>query len=254
MSLYPSLPKPISFLIIESIKKYGAVLKAIFPLILLLAVVKDLYFYFGGMPKNTIAVWVIILVMVLMEVYLLSAAILGTHKILSGSPGRLNQTCRETFQKVSSIYAGFFALIIILCVLFFIGYGIAYLLSRGSQPVIQNLLMLFFIGVPITYSLVMFFFVIPSLIVESVSVTTAFRQSFSQAGYTSWLRAFSCYAAFLVFFFVLLPSTRHGVWLVRYHVIFIFDVVMLSIFLPLLLNYLLFMLNDLKLRSQQQDK
>ncbi len=250
MSTYPTSPRTLSYLITLSFKQYGAVLKAIFPMILLSAVVKDLYIYFGGLPANSWFRLAIIIVMVLAELYLWAVILWGANAVLLGAPVRLNQACREVYRKLSAIYAGFFALLLVLCVVFFVGYLLSNIFSMlaGNTMLVRSVLTLLLIGLPMTFAFVLFLFVLPLLILESLPIWLAFRRSILWVGYENWLRTFSVYAVVLVVILFTSPTTAHGQWLAKHYLSFLFDAFILSLFGPLVINYLLLLLNDLRLR------
>ena len=220
-------------------------------MILLLVVVKDLYLYLGGMPPIAWLRWVLIIVMVLLGVYLWAVMLFSANAVLAGAPLRFSQSFRHVYLKISSIYSGLFALVLAMCLLFLVGYLLSNALTAilGGAIALRSFLILILIGLPLTFILVLWVFVLPLLVLEPISVVAAFRRSMSLVGYNYWLRGFSVYAAFLVLFFIESPVTGHGQWLAKHYFSFLFDAVILAILLPLLTNYFLLLLNDLRLRK-----
>ena len=252
MNLYPSRPKDVIDLLGDTFKRYGKVLKAILPLILLAAVVKDVYLYLGGMPKNHIWHIVVVVVIALIEIYLWSAALYSANTILKGEPEKLSAVCKTIYNKSSSIYAGIFALVLVLCLIFFVGYLISnvVILLLAKKAIVRGLSYLIFIGLPAMFALVLFFFTVPLLILEKMNVWPAFRESVRLVWYRYWLHAFIPYAAIVISMLIMSPATKHGAWLLSYHLNFIFDVIILALIAPLIINFTLLSLNDLRLRQK----
>ncbi len=162
MSLYPSQPQTLTYLISRSFKYYGRIFKAIFPLILLIAIVKNAPIYLGGVPAERWIRLIVLFVIALLIVYLWSVTLYRAHSIFAAAPVRLKPAFRVVYSKLSLIYAGFFILIIGICLLFFIGYLLSSLAARFfvHDPLVQALVLLLFAGLPITIFLV---FVFPSV-------------------------------------------------------------------------------------------
>ena len=156
MNAYPSTPKTLSFLITQSFRNYYSVWKATWLTILLIAVVKDFYIYWGGLPQNVWFRGILILVTALLIVYLWAVMLSSAHAVLSGSPLRWRQAYRHVYYKLSSIYAGLFALGLLLCVLFYFGYLLSHALAGwfAHTAALESLFSLIFIGLPLTFALV----------------------------------------------------------------------------------------------------
>ncbi|AAO90121.2 hypothetical protein [Coxiella burnetii] len=253
MSLYPSQPQTLTYLISRSFKYYGRIFKAIFPLILLIAIVKNAPIYLGGVPAERWIRLIVLFVIALLIVYLWSVALYRAHSIFAAAPVRLKPAFRVVYSKLSLIYAGFFILIIGICLLFFIGYLLSSLAARFfvHDPLVQALVLLLFAGLPITIFLVLFFPVWTLLVTKTLSVWRAFYQSAQWVGYRNWLRMFALYASYIFVFLFVSPATLHGKWLAQHYLSFVFDAIVLSIFTPLLINFTVLLVNDLHLRNQK---
>lgn len=224
--------------------------KLIFPIILLMAVVKDLYIYLGGLPENNWLQLIIIFVMLLLQVYLSSTALLAVNSILLATPMRLNTAFRTIYKRIATIFLGFFAVILVLCAIYFIGHLLANLVVYFVPGVfwVHALSLFLLIGVPLTIALVLFFFIIPILALGTDNIQTAFKESILLVGYKNWLKTFCLYAASAFFLFIISSGTKHGQWLMHHHLNWIFDIVVFSLLLPLLLSAILLFLKSFRLR------
>lgn len=253
MSLYPTQSKPIIHLVGYSFIHYGRVLKAIIPMILLAALVKDIYIYWGGMPNIQIIRMIIIIVMVILQIYFLLAALYSANKILKGQPMLVKTVFRTIYYKCSAIYAGVFAFILGCCLVFFVGYLISaiFIAIFPDKTLVRASTYLILIGIPMTIGIVLCFFAIPILTLDSVSMMPAFRESVRLVGYKNWLRTFAAYAAVIITSLIVSPATRHGHWLRVHYLSFLFDASVFILLAPLIINFILFLLNDLRLQHKK---
>ena len=250
MNVYPTTPKSIMHLLGYSFANYGRVLRAIIPMILLAALVKDIYIYWGGMPNMQIIRMAIIIIMVIVVIYFWLAALYSAHEVLKGQPVAFKVVLRTVYYKWSAIYAGVFVFILGWCVVFFVGYVIsAVFINIFSDTIaVRALIDLILIGIPLTIAVVLFFFAIPILTLDTVGLMSAFRESVRLVGYKNWLRTFVAYAAVVITALIVSPATRHGHWLRMYYLNFLFDVTVFILLAPLIINFILLLLNDLRLR------
>lgn len=251
MNNYPRVPASIMHLIRLSMRFYFPVLKIIFPFLLLMVLAKDLYLYLGGLPANHTLQLIIIFIILLIEVYLSSAALLSADQWLTGTPRRLNEVCRTVYRRIATIYLGFFAIILIGCAIFFVGHLFSNIIvyASANKTMAFNFAIILLLGLPLTIGLVLFFFVLPLLALGVNSIAVAFRESISLVGYRHWLKTFIIYAACVIFLLIISPGTLHGQWLITHYLNFVFDIIVFALFLPLLLNFILLLLNDLRMRQ-----
>jgi len=252
VNAYPTEPKSIIQLIGYSFANYSKVLKAIIPLILLATLVKDLYIYWGGMPRIQILQTILIVIMIILEIYFWLTALYSADLTLKGQPTSLKMACRTIYYKWSSVYAGVFLFILGWCAVFFVGYLVsAIFISIFSNMLLARALSyLILIGIPLTIGSVLCFFAIPILTINNVKLLSAFRESFQLVGYQYWLHTFVAYAAIIVTSMIVLPVTRHGHWLQVHYLSFVFDVAVFILLAPLIINFILLLLNDLRLRQE----
>jgi hypothetical protein len=252
MNNYPKVANSMTTLIGLSFKYYLPILRIIFPLILLMVLVKDLYLYLGGLPTNHWLRMIIIFIILLLQVYLSSSALLSTNGFLAGTPLRLSVACRTIYNRIATIYLGFFALILIFCAIFFIGHLLSGLVVyvSANKTMAYNFAIVLLLGLPLTICLVLFFFIMPLLALGTNNMAAAFRESIALVNYRNWLKTFILYAICVLFLLIISPGTLHGQWLIRHHLNFVFDIIVFSLVLPLIFNFILFLLNDLRIRQK----
>lgn len=252
MNVYPTEPKSMTQLIGYSFANYAKVLKAIIPLILLATLAKDIYIYWGGMPSIQIIRMIIVIILVILGIYFWLAALYSANETLKGKPISVKMACRTVYYKWSSIYAGVFAFILGCCVIFFVGYLISaiFIAIFPDKTLARALSYLILIGIPLTIGIVLCFFAIPILTINTVNMIPAFRESVRLVGHKNWLQTFVAYAAILITFLIVLPGTRHGHWLRVHYLSFLFDAAVFILVAPLIINFILFLLNDLRLRQK----
>lgn len=249
MNHYPLKQSTFLQLVGQSFFHYGRSLQAIFPTIILSTLLQEAIFYLRDVHFNQIVQIIIYILFILLEVYIWSVAIYRVHLVIKGEPISFRAASSWILNKLSLIYMGIFAFILAITALFFVGYILVHIISLffRNGVYLQEILLIFLIGLPLTFGLILFYFVLPLLILEPIDVWPAFRESAKLVGIgVNWLRTFVAYAVNLLLVMVLLPETRHIVWLQQYHIVFLFDLVLLSIVAPVLINFVLLLLNDLK--------
>ena len=252
MNLYPSGVTPFSDLMGNAFRHYAKVLKVVFPFILLLSFFKVGYPYLDALFKNHAWHIVTMTLLGLLEIYCCALALYAANAVLKGKPEALKEICNTINAKLSLIYSGVFALALGLCLLFFVGYLLSHLVIFffAGKTVVQGMAYLFLIGLPMTFALVLFVFSVPLLILDNTTVWPAFRSSAFLIGCRHWLHAFVVYAAVLIMLLILSPMTKHGHWLLAHHLSFLVDVAALLFFVPLIINFMLLLINDLRIRRR----
>jgi len=145
---------------------------------------------------------------------------------------------------------GIFALLLFLVCLYSLGKGLSLLSARiwpenESLPAITFLLMA---GVPTLVTLLLFFYALPILILEQERYLSSFAKSMSLIDH-HWLHAFFPYSILLFIVVLVSPNTLHWHFLQAYHLTILFDLLVLSVMLPMFNIMVLLLLNDLRLRK-----
>jgi hypothetical protein len=111
---------------------------------------------------------------------------------------------------------------------------------------------LFFLaGFPIMIGLIMTFFAFPLLAVgREHSVLKAFSLS-ARLLREHWQHGMGLYAMFLAALLLLMPNTLHGQFIATHHFRVLFDLVVLLVLVPVVVNIVLLVMNDLKLRTMR---
>ena len=253
MNNYPTQPHTLSQLLGQSFRYYTQALKAIFLVIIVSMILQEAmaYFYLLNPHLSQIAQLTIYVIVILLFTYIWSVALYRTHVSLREEPVSFKSACVWVFNKISTIYLGVFAFLLGISALFFVGYGISLAASFFVQdnPAVRVFLTFWFIGIPLVIGLVLFYFVLPLLVLERLNVWQAFGKSARLVGIRiHWLRTFVVYAMTLLFILIFMPEVKHNIWLRAHHVNFLFDFVVLSLLAPWGINFILLLLNDLQLR------
>ena len=190
--------------------------------------------------------------MVVLDNFVWLAALYSTNETLKGQPMPVKTVFRTVYYKWSSIFAGVFAFILGWCVVFFVGYLISaiFIAIFPDKMLVRTLTYLILVGIPLTIGIVLCFFAIPILTIDVINMLPAFRESVGLVGYKNWLRTFAAYAAILITALIVSPVTRHGHWLRMHYLSFLFDAAVFILLAPLIINFILFLLNDLRLRQK----
>lgn len=232
----------------QACRYYFPVLKAIFPFILLSVLLKNILLFLGVSPDNLGVRVTLILFMLLVQVYLWSVNLLSAESVLKRQPLSLNKACRIIYSKLVKIFLGLFAMIVASYILFYVGNLIYFLMTHfiQGQLLLRSIIAFTVIGLPLTVGLVLMLFVLPLIILENVSVLNAFRLSVVLIGYRYWFRAFLSYASIALLIIFLMPNTWHGHWLLQHHLSVVFDIVLVSLISPLIVNFMLLSLQAIE--------
>lgn len=251
MNSYSLKPNTLFQLFGQSFVHYGKTFKAIYPSIILSTIVQEALLYLRGLQFSQIVRLTIYTIIILIIAYIWSVALYRTDLALKGEPVPFKTANRWICNKISSIYMGVFAFVLGVVALFFIGYVISHLVDMfvGNNQTLRAVLPMFLIGMPLAFFLVLFYYVLPLLILEPINLWPAFRKSAKLVGTSmGWLRTFAVYAITSLLIMVFIPQAQHNIWLKVHHVSFLFDLVVLSLAGPVIINLVLLLLNDLRLR------
>ncbi len=245
MSKYPSSPSTIYALIGKSLCYYYSTLKKIIIPILLLALVKNIYVYCGGMPENKLLSSVIIIAMAVVMIYLCTVMLYSASQVLLNNSISLEDACLKIVKCAVKI--------VFICLYYIVAYVIASLLLMviayfGKEN--HGVILLFdfiIVVIPLLYFILITIFAFPFVLVEGSSVGKAFWNS-NLLTMKNWFPVFGLYAFIFVMIVLVTPTTLHWHLLQAYHVSLLFDFVVFAVFLPIIFNLWLLLLNDYKLR------
>lgn len=249
----PSIPKTFSELLGFAIRRHFVVLRKIIWLIVFLVVVKDTYIYLGGMPMNPYWLSLIGIVMAFLILYLISAMLYATHCVLYNENIDWRSALSDMTSRIGRVVFAFIFFVVIPIIFYFIGYWISHWLLEGSADPSKyfGLIIVLLVSIPMMLVYLYYFFVIPLIVTENFAVREAFKRSPALIGH-EWrnlLRVFGVYACVLAIWLLVSPDTLHGHLLKMYKLSALFDFIVFSVTIPILMNLIILMRNDLKLRK-----
>lgn len=250
MNYYPKKSVTLNNVLELSFQHYFPALKATALLMLLSALLKNLWVLFAGLIANHYVYLGLLSVVILLQVYLISLALFCAHQALSDDDYRVLECQKMLFSRLSSVFKTFFAFVLGACLLeflaFFMGRGM--ILHLGESSNFVKLAALFVMGIPLSVYFTMFYFVVPLAVIDRLSWGQAFMRNIDLLGRYQWLRALLPYSVIILLLYGLSPDTWHGYWLRVHHLATLADALVIILLFPLIANLTLFLLNDLKLR------
>ena len=250
----PSTPKTFIELLGLSIRHHFAVVRKIVVLILLLVVVKDACIYLGGMPTNAYLYGFVSVIMTVFILYLLTAILYATHCVLYNENISWRSALKDTLTRMGRVILAFAAFIVVPALLFFIGELIArwMMLDDVHPPRYSGLILVLVVGIPVMIVYLYYLFTIPLIVTENYAVWPAFKRAPMIVGkaWENLVRVFGIYVCALAIWLLVSPDTLHGHLMKMYKISAIFDFIAFVVTLPIVMNLIIFMRNDLKLRKE----
>lgn len=245
-------PMTLEEIFVSSFRKYFPILKNIFLLIFLIALVKDIPVY-TGLPKNFMLQTIIFIVEVALIVYLWSVSLYMTNLVLWNEKPNLSESARHINYKLFPIYLA--------CICFIAAVGIIlFLMVKLLTPLMLSLVakkqmigivgLILAIGLPLLFFIVLFFFTIPLIITDDLPCFTAFGRSAALVGVQNWLRVLSVYFFLLIIFYIVSTNTLHGHKLATHYLSFPFDLIVFLITIPVFNAFIILLKNDLQAREE----
>lgn len=250
MSYFPREEKDIFYAIDQSFKCYWPVFKRIVPWAFCLTLIEGISTYSNLYLVNDVFYWICLLLESFAFLFVLGAMLYQANSILEEKPVTFKEACLMVCRRLGSMYMVFvlfIAIIISYCVLFF---HIMHRLGEHahSQPLLANIFLLFALALLMVF-IVFFLFTLPLIVLEGLSALNAIKQAY-QLSKSHPVLIFTVYASISIVAVVVFPATQHAHFFMRYHVWLLFDFIMYCLLLPFVLNYMLFLLNDLRTRLQ----
>jgi|GEM_PF-5827439 len=249
MNRYPIAEASFTQLLKNSFRLHYLTLKHIIFFIFLITALKYTSYIFTLLVSNGIAQTIVNCIIVLLAVYIFSAALLSTHDAFMDRSKTLPDALLEIKKNATNIYATFFAYIVgIACTYAFaklLGLAVYHLLDKyfsslhGFTTILLATLMLMFIA--------MFFFSYPLAVIDSKKIQNAFYDSLVLSDKNK-------FGIFILFFIMIAinilisPASLQEYFLSTYHLGVLYDFVVLCVMLPLFINLLLLLINDAKLQ------
>lgn len=249
----PSIPKTFSELLGFSIRQHFVVFRKMVWLIVFLVIVKDTYVYSGGLPTNIYWLSLFGIVITLLVLYLASAMLYTTHCVLYNENIDWRSALSDMLSRMGRVVLAFVFFALVPIVLYYIGYWISRWLMAGDADPSKyfGLIFVLLIGIPMMLIYLYYFFVLPLIIMENYAVREAFKQAPALIGH-DWrnlFRVFGVYACGIAIWLLVSPDTLHGHLMATYKISALFDFIVFSVTIPILMNLIVLMCNDLKLRK-----
>jgi hypothetical protein len=250
MIYIPNTPRSFLDLLGISIKHHYAVLKKTILLILMIVVVKDWYVYLGDFPKNDALKFMISTLMLIVLIYLFMSLLYMTHRILRSEPVMLPDTFKAINQRLFAIFSASFIFVVVPTLFVLLAEFVYHLILKDNSggAKFSGLIFVFVVGIPILYAYLRYFFTLPLIAMENFSLWKAFGEA-QKLVQGNWARVFGIYACAIVIWVLVSPDTLHGHFMRMYHVSGIFDFIVFCVTLPIMMNLIVFMRNDLRLRN-----
>lgn len=248
--MLPSSPITFGQIFLKSLQEYFSVFIKILLFILILAIVKNIPLYLGGLPQAKWLRYPLEILLAAVIGYVIFVSIYVTNKILLGKTISFSQAIIESWQQVLKSYVA----LIIYIAIFMILYLLVHLILFGLHPtghralIYKGLISLFILSIPFLLFAVVTFFTIPLIMTDDIGVFGAFKRSAELIGKKYWLIAFGLYIFLMAIFVIVDPYTRHGHFFASYHANIFFDLIVFCVTLPIFYNMLILLMNDLKLR------
>jgi len=250
MIYIPNTPRSFLDLLGISIKHHYAILKKTILLMLMIVVVKDWYVYLGGFPKNDALKFIVSTFMLIALIYLFMSLLYMAQRILHSEPVTLMDAFKATNQRLFHIYTASFIFIVVPTLFVLLAEFVFHLIMRGhsGSTKFSGLIFVFVVGIPILYAYLRYFYTLPLIAMENFSLWKAFAEA-QQLVQGNWARVFGIYACAIVIWVLVSPDTLHGHFMRMYHISGIFDFIVFCVTLPIMMNLIVFMRNDLRLRN-----
>lgn len=218
-------------------------------LICLLVVVKDLYIYVGGgMPSSVEGVIAVIGMMIIAFIVLFSALLCRTNAAATGQNTELTEIYAIVFKRILNVLL----LVIYYVAVFAIFYCLAQYVAtdffngHDHTDLIKKLIALSVVVVlPCIYILVLSLMALPLILLDKKNIFHAIVESF-QMTWFHWLYVFNLYLLISFVVLITLPGTMHGKLFIHYHVIALYDLIVLGLIVPIICNMMILMLRELQ--------
>ncbi len=247
---FPSTARTFLDVLGISIRHHFVVLRKTVWLIVMIVVVKDLYIYLGGMPANPIWQYFIGIVMLILLIYLFMAMLYMTNRVLRSEYVTLSDALSGMNKQLAPLYLSSLIFIIVPTLLLLLSELILHLMAGAGVDHYKyaGLIFVLVVGIPILYGYLRYFYTIPLIVMEDFPIWKAFREA-SQLVRKNWARVFGVYACAIAIWLLVSPDTLHGHMIQAYHISALFDFIIFCVTLPIMMNLVVFIRNDLRLRK-----
>jgi hypothetical protein len=248
MNRYPTGQSTFSQLFKRSCALHYLTLKHTLLCVLLIAVIQYGIFLADALPVSFYVKVALDVLALALIVFLFSAALLASHRAFIDQSDSMASAIKNIAQRIKPILAIFCLYIIGGIVVYFAAVYLVMLIDRllHESPVLHGGALILVAALLILY-VVAFYFSAPLVIVDEKRLPSAFYHSLilSEKNKLGVLVTLGIVGIVLT---LMHPTTAtlYGAFLIRYHLVGLFDAVILCIAMPLYINLLLLLVNDSK--------
>lgn len=233
-----SVRQPFLTLFRYSVKYYFPLLRSSFIFILGMVLVKDIGQLINPHMESFYVDLGVDVFVSLVLVFLWSATLRASDFYFKGEPASF----RRVFGDILKCFPKIFCTLLGFVAIFLIFFMFAHVVGKGSWFFEWALFML-----PVFFLFVLFFFAIPNVILHQTSVVGAFRESAERVGFENWLHAFGLYALTVFTWLLVSPTALHEHILANYYLNMPFDLIVLSVCIPILNAMVILSDNDFRI-------
>jgi len=252
----PTSPQTFSEQLGLSIRYHFPVFRKMFLLIVLMVVVKDAYIYLGGMPSNPHLLAVVGIVMGLLLSYFVVAMLYLSDCVLQNKKISWLLALKAMWPRFGKVFLTLIAFVAIPFLLFTLGEWVAHSAggSQGYPTQRVSLILTLGIGIPCLLFYLRYFYTIPFIVMENIPLFSAFKQAGKLCTKKeNWVRVFGVYACGLAIWILVSPDTLHGHLMKMYKLSALFDFLVFCVTLPIMMNLIVLVRNDLVLRKKLRE-
>ncbi len=245
--IYPLTVTEFEKLLSLSFRHWFKTLGQIFIFIFLFTLAKAATVYLP--PLGVLLDTLIGIVMAALTLLLFSLALYRADALLRGQPVSLLESWQAVIKQILYVFAAGLVFTLGMILIFFLAKWFVFSLFK-----LKGLVAVFAVtglgGLPVFIGLIFFYLTIPLIVVDKETLWMAFYRS-ADLTQQNWLYVFALYTTMVIILILLMPQTRHSHWLVEHHFMEVFDLVVLILILPFLINLTLFILRNFQIKEER---
>lgn len=250
MSYFPNEETDISYALDKSVHYSWVVLKKIIPLIFFITLIEGFATYVNPFVHSLLAYYFCLLIESLVFLFFLGAMLYQSHSILQQQAVSTIDACRVMLKRMIPVCITFIVFLVIIIAYYLLFSHIMHAMSKGVHTLQFSSTIFFLFSMALLMVFIVFFlFSLPLIVLEGLSPLAAIGQSYKLSK-SRPAQIFTVYAGMAFLAMAVFPNTQHAHFFMHNHVWMLFDFIVYCALLPFILNYMLFILNDLNIRSQ----
>lgn len=256
MSNYPQQPVDAFDICDLALRHYRKVLQRTWPLMVFITLSQAFSFYMGHLFTSVTLNVICDVIGLLFFLYFCAAMLYQVQSVLDTKSIDFKQALAIVKTRYLPFVITLFCIVAVVVLYYwFISHMLQIWVGNKAQASQMKslLIFLFLCLAPIVIFVVFMIFSPILVLLDKVNPLAAFKDSYLLIG-MRWIQAFTVYACLGVVYILVAPGTLHAHFLMHYYLFIPFVFVVYLILLPLVFNYVLFMLHDFKLRfASEQD-